>query len=247
MPQTTSTRAGEPCFESCSSVGTLRAYKVGSMARKLTKTVVAERRRVKVAALYCKGYAIHRIAEVIGGGIHPSTIGKDLMAIRKDWQARAAESYQARLDRELAKIDLVETECWDAWEKSKEPGEISETEIANDGKKDSADRKTVSRRIEQRLPEPRYMDKITWCIEQRCKLLSLYKGPQLPGGGEGQGFIQITQTVIASLPGMTPEQLQTLAAVQRMLGPVPEDAAKGIVDGSVSDDRPEASSGPEPA
>jgi len=83
--------------------------------------LLIEKRRERVAELSLKGLTTREIAEIIGKTIpNPrggnawgkTIIGKDLAAVREDWQRRAAEHIGALRAQQLAKIDHVEREGW---------------------------------------------------------------------------------------------------------------------------------------
>ncbi|NIP53215.1 MAG: hypothetical protein GWN94_14245, partial [Phycisphaerae bacterium] len=90
----------------------------------------------------------------------------DLKTIQKRWRTDTTIDLDEARQRELARIDQLEREYWQAWEKSKQPRKrVSQTD------------KTVSRQTEERTGDPRYLAGVQWCIQQRCKLLDI-EAPQ---------------------------------------------------------------------
>jgi hypothetical protein len=79
-------------------------------------------RRTKVAALYLAGTTQqYRIAEALGLPL-PSgqrVVSRDLEAIRKAWRESATASYQDHVAAELARLEAIEAEGWQAWRESK--------------------------------------------------------------------------------------------------------------------------------
>jgi hypothetical protein len=63
------------------------------------------RRRV-IAALLLKGHTYRDIGAIVGLG--KSQVGREVAKIREEWRDRTAVDYQARVDEEDAKLDLVE-------------------------------------------------------------------------------------------------------------------------------------------
>ena len=102
------------------------------------------RRRERVAELYGRGLT----QEAIGGelGVDRVTVGRDLDRLRGQWRLAAGRDYDALTHDELVKLDRVERQAWDAWDKSAAAGEPG---------------------------DPRYLTAATTCVDRRCKLLGL--------------------------------------------------------------------------
>jgi hypothetical protein len=125
------------------------------------------------------------IALIVGVG--QATVHKDLLKVRDEWMAMALVDFDEARARELAKIDHLEAVCWEAWAKSCEDAEIRNRKRefvrmelpAQKGKK--ARHKLIPLKVVEektskgRTGDPRFMDRISWCIETRLKLLGLLK------------------------------------------------------------------------
>lgn len=101
------------------------------------------------------------------------TIGNDAQAILQEWQDERKAYIDKMMDRELAKLDLIEREMWDAWKKSKEgrkSTKITGSKVTN-GRVTGGD--VAERKLEETTGDTRYIDKIQWCIEKRLSLLDL--------------------------------------------------------------------------
>jgi len=170
--------------------------------RKITE--VEEDRNV-ITPLYLKGYSLREIAnrctEATGRSISFVTVRSDVKAILKAFQANRDDMIQYNLTIELEKINVLELEYWQVWEKSKA-----------DRKRKSVKKKTVvntnSKLVKKPMEEtteyndtemvnmgdPRYLTGIQWCIEQRCKLLGI--------GAPTKIDVNNTTTVIEQITGM---------------------------------------------
>ena len=102
-----------------------------------------------------------------------ATITRDLKAIRKQWMQDAAQTYDAYVARELARIDNLERENWEQYEASKKP---TKREVRKGTIRPNQQPEEIEQTIttEQRTGDPRYLSGVQWCIEQRCKILGLY-------------------------------------------------------------------------
>lgn len=141
-----------------------------------------ERDMVEVAELYVKGYPQQKIADILNQR-HPGRpynytrdrVKDDLYKVRERWIERAVASYDTRMAEELAKLDMLEAEYWEAWEESKQP---KKTQTAKKRQRPgeqgmvTMDEEARSQ-IEHRNGDPRYLEGIERCIKQRMKLLGL--------------------------------------------------------------------------
>jgi hypothetical protein len=139
--------------------------------------------RVEIARLYLKGWTQAEIGGQLG--LSRQQVGYDLEAVRQGWLQSSLMDFNAKKAEELARIDQLEREYRDAWEKSKSGHETTTTEqttTADGGRTRAAIRK------EEEHGDPRYLAGVQWCIEQRCKLLGLNApqkiAPTTPDGRE---------------------------------------------------------------
>src|SRR5262245_3472658 len=80
-------------------------------------------RRTKTAELYVQGWTQAAIAAHFG--VSQPCVCEDLHYIRRQWRAAAVRNYDEHRDLELKKIDKVEREAWDAWERSQKPAQAA--------------------------------------------------------------------------------------------------------------------------
>jgi hypothetical protein len=132
---------------------------------------VLERRR-DVSAMYLKGYQQVEIAAK--HNVSQSQISLDLKWIRGEWLKSATASMGEIKARELAKIDKLELEYYDAWERSKKDAETKIIEGKGDKTSDSPSDIKQTIRTEGQIGDPRYLSGVQWCIEQRMKIFGMY-------------------------------------------------------------------------
>lgn len=137
------------------------------------ETTELERRRQLIAERYLRGEYQTTIAEALG--IDQATVSRDLKALRAAWLASAIRDFDAARAEELAKIDAVEAEYWQAWERSKKDKEIAvqETDGTQDEKTKRPRIKKAYLRKEGQSGNPAYLAGVLTCIERRCKILGL--------------------------------------------------------------------------
>lgn len=76
-------------------------------------------RQERTAELRVKGRTLREIAAELDVSL--ATIKRDMAAVERLWQQRAADKVGTWKGREVARLEAVIREAWDAWERSKEP------------------------------------------------------------------------------------------------------------------------------
>lgn len=156
------------------------------MARPKRTAVQREADLVTLAKLYLQGVAQAVIAQQLG--LARSQISYDLKQIRQRWRASTIVDFNEAVNRELERVDLIEAENWESWQASKQPLETTTTERLTAGAA-SSERARIQRR--SRPGDPRYMDAIRWCVEQRIRVLGLAAPTTLMHTGLGGGPIAV--------------------------------------------------------
>ena len=146
--------------------------------------IVLERRH-KVSELYRQGIAQFKIAEQVG--MSKGQITKDLQAIRKEWLLSSIRDFDTARAEELAKIDLLEAEYWQAWSKSKEDFEKKKKKYVDAKQKELSTEEIVL------FGDPRFLLGIERCIDRRCKILGLDAPDKLDHTSKGE---KLQQSVI---------------------------------------------------
>lgn len=170
-----------------------------------------ERDKQLIAPLYFKGYTFREIAETVsattGRTISHVTVFNDVKDILKESEEERTNFVNHQLTIELGKINKLEREYWEAWEKSKTDQKKKSVEKKDDCEGDpTKGRKKSSTRVlgEEiiNMGDPRYLGGIERCIEMRCKLLGINGTQKLDvttGGKKlqftGFNFLPITPNV----------------------------------------------------
>ncbi len=158
------------------------------------KTEIANR-RLQVAEMYLRGVYQSEIASRLG--VDQATISRDLSQLRKEWLDRSINHIDQRKAIELAKIDRLELEYWNAWDRSKENAEVEVTEQIGSRKKPkkegeegdfaiTPERLKKYKKTEGQSGNPAFLAGVGWCIDKRCEILGLDapKNIDVKSGGE---------------------------------------------------------------
>lgn len=140
------------------------------------------------ASLYLRGNSQQSIAERIG--VTREQIKYDLKAIQKRWQDKTTINLDAAKQKELARIDELEREYWQAWDASK--GEKTKQRQESNGK-DSEGKPRIIKAVmekDQMLGNPAFLAGVQWCISERCKLLGIYAPAKQEMSGPNGGPIE---------------------------------------------------------
>lgn len=155
-----------------------------------------------VAQLWGRHYTYRQIQEEVKARLDLQTyslrtVGKDIERCIKEWKAQQRiKDTEAAIHLELARIDDICREAWNAWEKSKQDadktrtkqtGVVPKSNNGGDGEQ-SGEIQTV--KVERTSEEqtncgdPRYLDIICKCAMERRKLLGLYSPDKKEVAGE---------------------------------------------------------------
>lgn len=165
--------------------------------------IAALKRQHRVADLYLAGKTQWEIADLVG--ITQGTVSKDLAAIRTAWLASAVRDFDAIKSEQLAKIDRVEVIAWAAWERSCKDAETRRVESIS-GRTVRVTEKTgkhTTKTTTEKLPplekaskssvgqsgDPRFLDRIAWCVETRLKLIGALPRGELPLTPDGGALV----------------------------------------------------------
>lgn len=143
----------------------------------------AEKRQV-IARLYLQGVT----QEVIGKklGMTQPAISQHLTKVREDWRQSAMVDFNERKSIEVAKLDEVERNAYEAWAKSR---------TGPDGKISGPG-------------NPRFLDVIVKCIQQRKEIFGLNAPIELVGGVSLPWLEEDTETEIeATVSRPEPEKI----------------------------------------
>jgi hypothetical protein len=131
------------------------------------KQEVVNHRRQRVAELYLTGKLQSDIGQVLG--VSQQQVSHDLKIVQRQWLASSIRDFDTHKAELLAKIDAVERAAWAAWDRSLQPREVTlQKRITGKDPRDEA-----SIRRETPVGDPRFLERIQKCIEQRCDILGI--------------------------------------------------------------------------
>ncbi len=135
--------------------------------------------------LFVKGYTYRQIAEELNEHnremgmeytLTYKTIYEDINAVLIEWKKERFENIENYIQLELKKLDKMEIELWQAWERSKagkRKTKIIGGEIKNGTLKGGM---VDNRQLEDTSGDPRYLDLLLKVQDRRAKLLG-YNAP----------------------------------------------------------------------
>lgn len=166
----------------------------------------------RITAYYLKGWRQSAIAAELN--LAQSQIAYDLKTIQTRWRTQTAINLDEAKQRELARIDELEREYWQAWESSKT--ERTKARQESGDKKDANGRPIVTKASmekEQRDGNPAFLQGVMTCIDRRCKLLGLDAATRNEISGPSGGPIQTEQSTKPDLAKLTADELRQWRAM----------------------------------
>jgi len=164
------------------------------------------KRREQVQRLRLQGLGLLDIAEIVG--VTPRTVSADIRAICNYWMARCAQNRNVWMAEALSKLDMTETEAWEAFHRSIGIERETMKETTEEGT-----RRRVTKR--QKAGDPRFLAIALKCQQQRSSLLGLMTREQMKDVGlikvkkpkmlvikdrqQGQDLIDVSQVVDAKV------------------------------------------------
>ena len=151
---------------------------------------LARDRRI-IAQMYFQRKDQYEIAEITG--LSQSTISNDIKALIKEWQKSALIDIDKMKAEELARINNLEREYIEAWEKSKK-----EKKTVSKKQREKAEVESNAK-IEQSVGDPRYLAGVQWCIGKRSEILGINAPDKHEHSGPGGGAIETDGTVTITI------------------------------------------------
>lgn len=134
------------------------------MGRTPQEELKIQQRRQQIADLYLKGQTQSAIAQALA--VSQPTVSSDLKAIRRQWRDSQVRDFDEAVQLELKKLETVEREAWQGWQRSQLPQETSRVMQGTDGKR-------AEKTVRQQQGDPRYLELIQRTIAARRALLGL--------------------------------------------------------------------------
>jgi transposase len=142
------------------------------------KTQLARDRR-RIADLYLQGWIQADIASEVG--VSQATVCRDLQALQASWLDSALMNFDEAKAHELAKVDRLEREYWQAWERSCENAETITRKVkgrmerreTDDGEFIAEQPAEATKTSKGQAGDPRFLQGVQWCIDKRCKIMGI--------------------------------------------------------------------------
>jgi len=128
------------------------------------KPAEIERDRRNISRLYLQGKIQAEIAVELK--LSQSTISRELKLLQGEWKQERVYDINEAKARELAKLDNLELEYWEAWKRSQKN---SITNIDSTGPLG----RTKTMKDENQFGDSRFLDGVMDCIKQRCAILGV--------------------------------------------------------------------------
>jgi hypothetical protein len=140
------------------------------MAATKNKTKAEREKQVAdVARLYLARHTMQAIGDQLG--VTKAQVFYDLKKCRAQWVKDANSCFDTRKAEELARIDRLENEYWEAWRGSLE--EFTSTTKHAETAQGGTQKQRATVKTEARNGDPRYLSGVQWCIQKRTEILGL--------------------------------------------------------------------------
>jgi|GEM_PF-1568106 len=122
------------------------------------------KQRERIAQLSCEGKTVAEIARELR--MRVQSVSSVTRALRKEWVKATRKNVETLIAEQLAKLDHVEQEAWQAWHRSREDAVTTKAGV-------KGAQKTAERTVRRSAGNPVYLSRILDCIQRRCRLLGL--------------------------------------------------------------------------
>lgn len=151
-----------------------------------------ERDRRQIARLYLQGMYQADIADKLG--LSQPTVSRDIQVLIDEWRIERVYDINEAKARELAKVDNLELEYWEAWHRSQENAEKEIKKAKGITKGGKAANQEIQKVSEGQTGDPRFLAGVQWCINKRCEILGVDAPKKIEGGGEnGELIVRIVR------------------------------------------------------
>ena len=136
-----------------------------SKDRKKSQT---ERDRRAIARMYLQGMTQTDIARELT--LSQPTVSREIKVLIQEWKVERVYDINEAKARELAKVDNLELEYWEAWKRSQSDA-VTKTKKAIQEK--GSTKQQAEERVEGQVGDARFLAGVQWCIERRCLILGV--------------------------------------------------------------------------
>lgn len=127
-----------------------------------------------------------------------SQVAYDIKQILKEWREERKDTIDLVVDRELKKLDVIEAECWVAWEKSKNGKRVTKINGGTATGATVLGGEIKERSIEETFGDVKFFDKILACMDRRRDLLGYAAVKKIEfSGSVGVGVAPMDEESIA--------------------------------------------------
>ena len=182
------------------------------MAQTKRTPIQRERDLLEISGLYLRGITQAEIASQLG--VSQQQVSYDLKILQRRWLAESVAKIDERKARELAKVDRLEREYWEAWERSKLDAETVTLEklgALKDGQGQIVGTKVKEvKKREGQSGNPSFLAGVQWCIDKRCEILGLDAPKKIDATSKGEQIGNVDTDAIVSklLPELTARNAQ---------------------------------------
>ncbi len=141
----------------------------------------------KTASLYLRGQTLAEIGTQFNPPVTAKTVCLWVAEIRERWKKSALVDYDDRKNQELAKLDLIEREAYEAWERSKLDA-VTNRKVVTKGLKKGEDGGDAELKVVGTLKDktakgqtgnPAFLAQMERCVEMRCRIFGLAKAGEV--------------------------------------------------------------------
>lgn len=171
--------------------------------------------RALMSRMYLQGKTIVAIATELK--LAPRTVTTEMQRIRERWMKSSLQNFDHLKSEQLAKIDTLEAEYWDAWKRSVGTKEESTTGrkqgVAASGEPVDLTQAKINRWTD--AGDPRFLDGVGKCIQRRCEILGFNApvkiAPTDPTGEEPYSGLSDSDLLAIVLKVVPPERLNAIS------------------------------------
>ena len=176
--------------------------------------------RVVITDMLLRNSSLRQIAEKLNEnnvGRYTVTFQQvwyDVKKLQKEWYQESQDLIEQGIVREIKKLDKIEAECWDAWEKSKRG---KRSTIMEGGFVDAEGKETagsiVNRKLDSSSGDVRFLVMIERCIVRRSELL----GVMFPSKKEDGSNLNIDNAIVLMEKNQIIEEINKLCSKPKLL------------------------------
>lgn len=146
---------------------------MGAQRQSRREDIAAAARRQErlqsVIEMFLKGKTPQEIGVKLG--LTRAQVWHDFTTARRIWRKRNDVAIEKLVDFELAKLNQIEREAWEGWERS---CQVSvEKTVEKTVEKGADGKKRYSKKRRYQSGDPRFLEIIARCSDRRCKLLKI--------------------------------------------------------------------------